>query len=123
MKITKSRRARGRPIASSDGAPEAHDEIVARLKATGMQLADFARYHKLDYVSVWRAMSDRSSARWTPTFTKIYAIAVNNGADKPSSGGVGQRLNAYQGPGEVVVRRILSDLEELLGTLAARRAR
>ena len=111
---------RGRPVSLTEGAAEAHDEIVAFMEARGFKPASFARAFAMTPSTVGRALPGRERASWTPAFRKIYCIAKNK-AGVTSTASL-ERLAAYSGPGEAAVKRILADVDELVRTLSANEA-
>ena len=110
-------RLRGRPRSRMAGAQEAFDTIEKYRRAENLSLNELAIRCRLTPSSVSRALADRQTARWTPTLTRIYCIA-KNGEIETKISPVMRRLAAYEGPGEVAVKRLLDDVETLIATLS-----
>ena len=119
MKSGKPRK-RGRPRSDTSGAQEAFDLIERYRTAEKISLNEFALRCSLTPSSVSRALSDRASARWTPTFKAIYSIAKNGSPDARISPAM-KRLAAYEGPAEEAVKRLLDNVDALIATLSASR--
>jgi transcriptional regulator with XRE-family HTH domain len=111
-------RARGRPRSDTKGAQDAFDIIRRYLELENLSLNELALRCELTPSSVARALANREETRWTPTFKTIYSVAKNNDVRVRISPAM-KRLAAYQGPGEVEVKRLLDDVEALITTLSA----
>lgn len=109
---------RGRPRCATAGATDAFDLIKDYLDRNDLSLNQLAIHCGLTSSSVTRALSSRNAARWTPTFKAIYRIALNKESNLRISPAM-KRLAAYQGPGELEVKRLLTDVDALLTTLSA----
>ncbi len=111
---------RGRPRSDSEGAREAYDVIHRYMTRESLSLNALALRCEMTPSTVARALADRESARWTPGFRRIYSIAENGDHDDKISPTM-RRLASYEGPAEATVRRLLSDIEELVMTLSSSR--
>ncbi len=116
----KKPRKRGRPPSDMQGAAEAFDVISAFLNSNNLSHHSFSRQYGMTATTVMRALESRETAAWTPGFRKIYNIAIN--AATPFSPADLERLYAYTGPGSAAVKRILSDVAELVRALATDKA-
>lgn len=86
------------------------------MQRNGLCAHSFAIKYKMTPSTVTRALGSREAASWTPAFQDIYRIAVNMPESSPNLDL--QLLTSYQGPGEAIVRRMLTDFEELVRTLS-----
>jgi transcriptional regulator with XRE-family HTH domain len=103
-------------MSESRGAPEAFDVIQQYIEKNDLSMNGLAIKCGLTPSTVSRALSDRAKARWTPALRKIYSVAENKNSDVPGEA-IG-RLAAYKGPGEIEVKRLLTDVEQLIATLS-----
>lgn len=120
MKSLKAKNNRGRPVSSTDGAQEAFDYIEQYRNSRNLTVNALAVSFGMTPSTVMRALSNRSSARWTPTLKRLYSGAKKD-RNMDSQALVVSRLAAYEGPGEPVVKRILADVEELIVALSHQR--
>lgn len=115
-----SPKSRGRPRSDATDAADAFDVISRYAVQHNLSKNELALHCGLTPSSVSRALSSRAQARWTPTFKAIYRIALNKDVNPAITPAI-KRLASYQGPGEIEVKRLLTDVDALLTTLAASR--
>jgi hypothetical protein len=120
MRSSKTSKSKGRPISKSGGAREAFDYVQQYRITRKLPTNALAIRFGMTPSSVIRALSDRSTARWTPTLTKLYYNAIND-LQPQSVDPVLNELQSYCGPGGQVVKRILADMRELIVTLGQSR--
>jgi transcriptional regulator with XRE-family HTH domain len=111
------RRNRGRPRSETAGAREAFEVIKRYLERNKLTLNELAIHSSLTASSVTRALSNKDTARWTPTFKILYSIAKNHDIGIKLSPAM-KRLAAYEGPGEIEVKRLLDNVEALITSLS-----
>ncbi len=117
MKSRKPRRSKGRPLSASDGAADAFDAIEQFRAANSLTKNALALRYKMTPSTVSRALGSRSAARWTPTLKQLYRIAKNEAPVARVTPAMA-RLASYEGPGNMVVRRLLGDVEDLITSLS-----
>lgn len=113
-------KSRGRPRANTIGARDAFDIIQNYRRQENISFNELAIRFGLTPSSVARALADREGARWTPTFKTLYRIAKNEEKGMSIFPAI-KRLAAYEGPGEVEIKRLLGDVEALITTLTTAR--
>lgn len=120
MRRLKQKGSRGRPVSVSEGAGDAFDLVERYRVENGLSFNALALRCGMTPSTVSRALSSRSEARWTPALHRLYSIAKNNDMTAKVAPAM-VRLASYEGPGEAAVKRLLSDVEDLIASLSTSR--
>jgi hypothetical protein len=116
MKSRTAKIARGRPRSPVAGARAAFDFVETYRLSRKLSYNALAIEFCMTPSTVFRTLTNRTNASWTPGLTNLYRIAQMRSAN-PSDTSF-QQLATYSGPGEAVVKRLLRDVEELIVVLA-----
>lgn len=107
-------------MSTHHGAAKAFDFVEKSRKAKKLSYSALAISLGMTPSTVIRTLSDRSSARWTPTLLALYNNALN--ANKlPNKDPIINRLAIYSGPGEHLVKQLLRDVDGLIVSLQKNR--